>query len=82
MAIDESQRFYAESSPELCWKSQRARAQLEQMMATQQANMYTIEKHGKKTLIYQAPWYRDGEYSGFMEIMMDIPGDMPHFVRE
>lgn len=60
----------------------QARAQLEQMLATQQANMYTIEKQGKKKLIYQAPWYRDGKYAGFMELMLDIPQDMPHFVRD
>jgi transcriptional regulator with PAS, ATPase and Fis domain len=61
---------------------EQARAQLEQMMATQQANMYTIEKQGKKKLIYQAPWFRDGKYTGFMEILLDIPDDMPHFIRE
>lgn len=61
---------------------ERARAQLEQMMAIQQANMYTIERQGKKTLIYQAPWYQDGKYAGFMELMLDIPQEMPHFVRD
>lgn len=61
---------------------EQARTRLEQMMAAQQANMYTIEKQGEKKLIYQAPWYRDGQYAGFMELMMDIPVDMPHFVRD
>lgn len=61
---------------------EKARAELEQMMATQHANMYTIEKQGKKKLIYQTPWYRDGEYAGFMELMLDLPDGMPHFVRD
>ena len=60
----------------------QAREKLEQMMAAQQANVYTIEKHGKKKLIYQTPWYRDGEYAGFMEIALVIPEEMPHFVRK
>lgn len=60
----------------------QAREKLEQMMAAQQANVYTIEKHGKKKLIYQTPWYRDGEYAGFMEITLVIPEEMPHFVRK
>ena len=59
-----------------------ARAKLKLLLETGQANIYTIEKKGLKKLIYQAPWYQDGKYAGFMEIMLDIPQDMPHFVRD
>jgi len=59
-----------------------ARAKLEQLMAAQQANVYTIEKNGKKKLIYQTPWYQDGKYAGYMEISLVIPEEMPHFVRK
>jgi len=58
-----------------------ARAQLEELMETQQANVYTIEKNGVKKLIYQTPWYQDGEYCGFIEMALVIPFQMPHFVR-
>ncbi len=58
-----------------------ARAQLEKLMETQQANVYTIEKNGVKKLIYQTPWYKDGRYSGFVEMALEIPFQMPHFVR-
>ncbi|MBN1887118.1 MAG: PAS domain-containing protein [Thermoflexales bacterium] len=58
-----------------------ARAKLEQLMQTRQANVYTIEKKGVKKLIYQTPWYRDGEYAGFVELALEIPFDMPHFIR-
>jgi len=58
-----------------------ARAKLEKMMETQQANVYTIEKKGVKKLIYQAPWYQDGQYAGFIELALEIPFEMPHFVR-
>lgn len=58
-----------------------ARARLEQMMATQRANVYTIEKKGIKKLVYQTPWYQDGKYSGFVELALEIPVQMPHFVR-
>ncbi len=51
-------------------------------MAKQQANVYTIEKHGKKKLIYQTPWYRDGKYAGFIELSLVIPEEMPHFIRD
>jgi transcriptional regulator with PAS, ATPase and Fis domain len=59
-----------------------SRSKLTTMLATGQANVYTIEKDGVKKLIYQAPWYREGEYAGFVEISLEIPAEMPHFVRE
>lgn len=58
-----------------------ARRKLEEMMAEKRANVYTIEKHGIKKLIYQTPWYRDGQYAGFIELTLEIPFEMPHFVR-
>ena len=45
-------------------------------------NVYTIEKKGKKKLIYQTPWIVDGELKGIVELSLEIPFDMPHFVRE
>ena len=59
-----------------------ARATLERLMQTGQTNVYTIEKRGVKKLIYQTPWYRDGVYSGFIEVALEIPFEMSHFVRE
>jgi hypothetical protein len=59
-----------------------SRTQLEKMMKNETTNVYTIEKNGKKKLIYQAPWYEGKEYKGFVELSMEIPFDMPHFVRK
>lgn len=58
-----------------------ARRKLQEMMANRQFNVYTIEKRGVKKLIYQTPWYSDGEYAGFVELSLEIPFEMPHFVR-
>lgn len=58
-----------------------SRTQLREMLATQEKNVYTIEKNGIKKLIYQTPWYENGEYRGFVELSLEIPFDMPHFVR-
>lgn len=60
---------------------ERARAQLEEMLAHQRPNVYTIEKKGKKKLIYQTPWFENGQYAGFVELSLEIPFEMPHFVR-
>lgn len=58
-----------------------ARIKLEKMMETRQPNVYTIEKKGVKKLVYQTPWYQDGQYMGFVELIVEIPFQMPHFVR-
>lgn len=44
-------------------------------------NVYTIEKQGVKKLVYQTPWTVNGRYAGFMEIVLVVPFEMPHFVR-
>jgi transcriptional regulator with PAS, ATPase and Fis domain len=58
-----------------------ARAKLQHLMDTQTANVYTIEKNGVKKLIYQTPWHQDGQYAGFVELALEIPAQMPHFIR-
>ncbi|MBA4393884.1 MAG: diguanylate cyclase [Desulfobacca sp.] len=58
-----------------------AREKLKGLMERQEANVYTIEKNGSHRLIYQTPWYQEGEYAGFVEIVMTVPAEMPHFVR-
>jgi hypothetical protein len=42
----------------------------------------TYEKDGGEKLIYQEPWYRDGQFAGVVEISFEIPFDLPHFVRD
>jgi transcriptional regulator with PAS, ATPase and Fis domain len=59
-----------------------ARSKLAEMMQEHRTNVYTIEKNGVKKLIYQTPWYDGGAYAGFVEISMEIPFEMPHFVRK
>lgn len=59
-----------------------ARSKLEDMMRERRKNAYTIEKHGIKKMVYQAPWYENSEYRGFVEISFEIPFEMPHFLRK
>ncbi len=44
-------------------------------------NSYTIEKEGVHKMIYQTPWFENGEFSGLIEFSFVIPADMPHFLR-
>ncbi len=59
-----------------------ARNKLEALLDSRQANIYTIEKAGVKTLVYQSPWFENGEYRGIVEMTLPVPWDMPHFVRD
>lgn len=55
---------------------------LARMLTSQEKNVYTIEKNGKKKLIYQCPWYENGIYMGFAELSFVLPTDMPHYIRK
>ena len=59
-----------------------ARTKLAEMLKNHNVNAYTIEKNGKKKLIYQSPWFKDGEFAGYIELSMEIPTEMPHYVRK
>ena len=58
-----------------------AKTKLKKMLAEPFTNVYTIEKNGVKKLIYQTPWLRDGKPDGLLELSLEIPADMPHFIR-
>ena len=58
-----------------------SRTKVKELLASGRPNIYTIEKKGIKKLIYQSPWYEKGVYSGFVELSLEVPFEMPHFVR-
>ncbi len=55
---------------------------IERIFRTGEPNAYTIEKKGVRKFIYQAPWRKGGEVAGLVELSMEIPFDLPHFVRD
>ncbi len=59
-----------------------ARTRLRTIMEKRERNVYTIEKKGARRLIFQSPWYRDGVYAGFFELVLPLPENIPHFIRE
>ena len=61
---------------------EHVRPKIETLLQTQQKNVYSIEKNGGRKLIYQAPWYEAGICRGFVELSLEIPEDIPHFVRK
>ncbi|MEE9612831.1 MAG: PAS domain-containing protein [Desulfatiglandales bacterium] len=60
---------------------EKAVTKLKQVMEKQEKNVYTTERNGVKKIVYQTPWYKDGNYAGFAELILELPDQMPHFVR-
>ena len=58
-----------------------ARHKLETLLREQGRNSYTIEKAGMRKLIHQGPWFEGGVFRGLVELSIEIPVDMAHFVR-
>ncbi len=59
-----------------------SRTKLQQLLHAPKANLYTIEKGGIKKLICQIPWRRDGNFAGIVELSIELPADLTHFVRD
>ncbi len=59
-----------------------ARSKLAAMLESGGQNAYTIEKNGVKKIIHQLPWHENGELRGLVEISVEIPREMAHFVRK
>jgi len=59
-----------------------ARSKVAALLASPQTNAYTISKNGQKKLIYQTAWYDDsGKFSGYVELSLVLPENMPHKIR-
>ncbi len=58
-----------------------SRSKVQEMLKTEAINVYTIEKNGVKKLIYQCPWHEGGKFAGLVELALEIPFELPHFIR-
>ena len=59
-----------------------ARTKFRRLLRRKLTNVYTVEKRGKRKLIYQAPWYKAGKYRGLVELSLEIPRHIPNFNRD
>lgn len=63
------------------YHKERSNEIISKLLNNKETNVYTIEKNGIKKLIYQTPWYENGDCKGLVEFSLEIPFEMPHFVR-
>jgi hypothetical protein len=54
---------------------------LRELYAARRPNHYTIAKAGRRKVIHQLLWQRDGVFAGFVELSVVIPDALPHFDR-
>lgn len=62
--------------------NERSRAIIRRLLDEGGRNVYTIEKKGVRKLIYQTVWREKGVVSGLVEYSMEIPAQMPHYIRQ
>ncbi|MGL5318441.1 MAG: PAS domain-containing protein [Bacteroidales bacterium] len=61
--------------------SPKSNEKIKELLATGGTNAYTIEKAGKKEMIYQTVWFRDGIVAGLVELCMDLPADIVNHIK-
>ncbi|NLH98853.1 MAG: diguanylate cyclase [Chthonomonadales bacterium] len=59
-----------------------ARTKVAHMLANPGSNVYTTEKAGVRRLVYQTTWYEGDTPAGLVELILELPGDMEHFLRD
>ena len=62
--------------------NERPRAIIRRLLDEGGRNVYTIEKRGVRKLIYQTVWREKGEVRGLVELSLEIPETMPHYIRK
>ena len=61
--------------------SERSKEIIRRLLETGGQNAYTISKQGVRKMIYQTAWKENGMVKGLVEISMEIPEEMPHYIR-
>jgi transcriptional regulator with PAS, ATPase and Fis domain len=62
--------------------SENSTNKIKEFMNENKTNAYTIEKNGVKKFIYQAPFAENGKVKGLVELAIEIPFELPHFIRQ
>ena len=63
-----------------CHKT-RSQDIIHRLIENKETNVYTIQKGDVKKMIYQHPWYDNGELKGLIEFSIILPPEIPHYIR-
>lgn len=56
-----------------------SKSKFSELIRSRKQNIYTIQKAGRRKLVFQTPWFLDGKYAGYLDMTLDIPWELPHF---
>ncbi|HYA55824.1 MAG TPA: PAS domain-containing protein [Nitrososphaerales archaeon] len=57
-----------------------AQVKLREVLASARPNVYTTEEGRKKKLVYQCRWKKGGRVGGVVQLVIELPRDIPHHV--
>lgn len=60
----------------------KSNEKIKDMLTNGGSNCYTIEKNGIKKMIYQTVWKEGDIIKGLVELSMELPSEMPHYIRK
>jgi len=55
-----------------------AQVKLRRVLTSGRPNVYTTQEMRKKKLIYQCQWKKGGRVGGVLQLVMELPRDVPH----
>jgi len=58
-----------------------AQDKLREVLASGIPNVYTIERKGKKKLVYQCLWKRKGKVAGLVQLVIELPPRLSNHKR-
>jgi len=58
-----------------------AQAKLREVLASGRPNVYTTAAKRRKKLVFQCQWKKGGRVGGVVQLVIELPRDMPHHVR-
>jgi transcriptional regulator with PAS, ATPase and Fis domain len=56
-----------------CHHHPREQKMLAALLKSHRRHIFTMEDNGKRVLLYQSPWFIDGAFSGYVELILDLP---------
>ncbi len=59
-----------------------SKEKVKKLLMEPKTNTYTIEKNGVHKMIYQTPWFENGDHRGLIEFSFEIPAGVPHVIRD
>jgi len=60
----------------------RARRLLRKVMDSGEPHIFTSERNGRKKMVYEAHWRRDGEVGGMIEVSFQLPRKVRNLAKD